>query len=110
MLAGSVNEIDIRIVDLGFATKVHDQDLLFKRCGTPGYVAPEILQGKDYDTKADVFSAGVILYLLLFGGMPFGGKDYKAIITKNIECKPRFDIPADKSISTQSILRSNGST
>ena len=109
MLAGSVNEIDVKIIDLGFATRVSDQDLLFKRCGTPGYVAPEILQGKDYDTKADVFSAGVILYLLLFESMPFGGKDYRAIISKNVECKPRFDLPTEKPISLPSFLISNES-
>ena len=47
------------LVDLGFATFEKDFRLLFTRCGTPGYVAPEVLQDRDYSCKADVFSLGV---------------------------------------------------
>lgn len=56
--------IEIGLVDLGFATLEDDYDKLFKRCGTPGYVAPEILADQPYDCKADIFSCGVILYIL----------------------------------------------
>lgn len=56
--------IEIGLVDLGFATFEEDYDKLFKRCGTPGYVAPEILADQHYDCKADIFSCGVILYIL----------------------------------------------
>jgi serine/threonine protein kinase len=47
------------LIDLGFATFEQDFRLLFSRCGTPGYVAPEVLNDKDYTCKADVFSLGV---------------------------------------------------
>lgn len=47
------------LIDLGFATFEEDFKLLFTRCGTPGYVAPEILNDKEYNCKADVFSLGV---------------------------------------------------
>lgn len=56
--------IEVGLVDLGFATLEEDYDKLFKRCGTPGYVAPEILADLPYDCKADIFSCGVILYIL----------------------------------------------
>ena len=49
---------------------------MFKRCGTPGYVAPEVLADKIYDFKIDVFSAGVIMYIILLGKGPFGGSNY----------------------------------
>lgn len=59
------------IVDFGFSTIAYkdSKHVLFKRCGTPGFVAPEILEFKEsdpnfYDEKCDVFSAGVIFYLL----------------------------------------------
>ena len=51
------------LIDLGFATFEKDFKLLFTRCGTPGYVAPEILNDKDYNCKADLFSLGVGLVL-----------------------------------------------
>lgn len=47
------------LIDLGFATFEKDFRLLFSRCGTPGYVAPEVLHDKDYTCKADIFSLGV---------------------------------------------------
>ena len=62
---GTDQNIDIGIVDLGFATFEEDYKKLFSRCGTPGYVAPEILNDKDYDAKVDVFSVGVIMYMML---------------------------------------------
>jgi tRNA A-37 threonylcarbamoyl transferase component Bud32 len=61
---GTQENIDIGIVDLGFATFEEDYRKLFVRCGTPGYVAPEVLNDKDYNCKADVFSAGIIFYMM----------------------------------------------
>jgi calcium-dependent protein kinase len=55
---------EVVIVDFGFATKVEDFKSLFTRCGTPGYVAPEVLNDFPYNCKADVFSSGIILYIL----------------------------------------------
>ena len=56
--------IEIGLVDLGFATYEEDYDKLFKRCGTPGYVAPEILADAPYNTQVDIFSCGVVFYIL----------------------------------------------
>ena len=58
------NEYEIKLADFGLAEKIDKKELLFKRCGTPGYVAPEVLEDKKYDTKVDIYSAGVILYIL----------------------------------------------
>lgn len=58
------NDHDLKIADFGLATIV---DFIIPeklRCGSPGYVAPEVLNNLGYDTKADIFSAGVILYVL----------------------------------------------
>ncbi len=51
------------MVDFGLATKYKGTQLKLK-CGSPGYVAPEMLNNEGYDTKADIFSAGIILYIL----------------------------------------------
>lgn len=55
------------------------------KCGSPGYVAPEVLNDIGYDCQADIFSAGIILYILLTGKFVFSGKTYKEILTKNKE-------------------------
>ena len=56
-------ELQIKLADFGLAAFTTDE-LLFKRCGTPGYVAPEILDDQKYNQKVDIFSAGIILYIL----------------------------------------------
>jgi serine/threonine protein kinase len=53
----------LKIVDFGLSASAKD-GLLNMRCGSPGYVAPEILNDLGYGCKADIFSAGIILYIL----------------------------------------------
>jgi calcium/calmodulin-dependent protein kinase I len=61
----------VKIADFGFAKRVYQKKSLKTQCGTPGYVAPEILEGNLYDERADNWSVGVILYILLGGYPPF---------------------------------------
>jgi calcium/calmodulin-dependent protein kinase I len=61
----------IKIADFGLAKLVSEADMMATACGTPGYVAPEILCGTPYDEKCDMWSLGVILYILLCGFPPF---------------------------------------
>ena len=55
---------ELKLADFGLADFILNEKKNFSRCGTPGYVAPEILKGKEYNSTADVFSVGVILYIL----------------------------------------------
>jgi calcium-dependent protein kinase len=60
------------------------------RCGTPGYVAPEIINIKDtkarYSPSCDIFSLGLIFHLLLFGKSLFRGKTYSEVLNENRLC------------------------
>lgn len=76
----------VNIADFGNATFVDKDGLVRGRCGTVGYVAPEILRAQKnsgYENKVDEFSAGVILYVLLCGYEPFYGETEKELIEEN---------------------------
>ena len=67
---------NIKIADFGLACKLSDaNEKLNLRCGTPGYVAPELLRDKGYSCSFDIFSAGVIFYVMLTGRPLFKGSN-----------------------------------
>ena len=71
--------MDVKIGDFGLATKL-DFDGEKKRtiCGTPNYIAPEVLEGKSgHSYEVDIWSLGVILYTLIIGKPPFETQDVK---------------------------------
>ncbi|CAB3400207.1 unnamed protein product [Caenorhabditis bovis] len=62
----------IKLIDFGFSNYQTSDQLLNTWCGSPPYAAPELLLGKSYDgMKADIWSMGVLLYILVTGGFPF---------------------------------------
>ena len=63
---------------------------LYYHINKPYYIAPEVLK-QDYNEKCDVWSCGVILYILLCGYPPFTGKNEKEIMNKVKEGKFEFD-------------------
>lgn len=73
----------VSLVDFGFMTRTSEFKLLFSRCGTPGYVAPEVLADKHYSEKADVYSLGIIFYIFLTKTNPFNHKSYSKLIQRN---------------------------
>ena len=90
---------DLVITDFGFARYIDtSNDIMIQTlCGTPMYMAPEIMKHKKYDIKSDLWSVGIILYQMLFGCTPFKAKNFIDLIGK-IENSP-IDIPEEFKIS-----------
>ena len=61
----------IKLTDFGFAKETHIKDTLQTPCYTPYYAAPEVLGPEKYDKSCDIWSLGVIMYILLCGFPPF---------------------------------------
>lgn len=84
------NSLEVAICDFGLATYADEEKYLFVRCGTPGFVAPEIINIKDMNIKSepisDVFSAGIIFHYLLLNKSVFPGTRYSDILTQNRAC------------------------
>ena len=85
VLKDKSDTFDLKLADFGLASTL-TSDFAFTRCGTPGYVAPEILDDLKYDEKVDIFGAGVILYILLTGTSPFMAHSLDEILEKNRYC------------------------
>ena len=58
----SRNKTTLKLIDFGLATDHLKRDII-KKCGTAGYTAPEILLNEQYDFKADLYSAGIVMYI-----------------------------------------------
>lgn len=103
LLASTDNET-IKIADFGFAKELgitHD-GLLHTACGTPGYVAPEILRQKPYAASVDIWSLGVIFYILLCGYPPFHSDKGQHDLFKKIKAaRYQFDSPDWDDISDE---------
>ncbi|KAG0458785.1 hypothetical protein HPP92_021913 [Vanilla planifolia] len=96
----------LKVSDFGlsaFAHQIRDDGLLHTACGTPNYVAPEVLNDKGYDGAAsDIWSCGVILFVLMAGYLPFDEQSlmdlYKKISKADFSCPSWFSSGAKKLI------------
>jgi len=83
----------VKIADFGFAKSFAGEEgqILMTSCGSPGYVAPEILTAESYDKSVDMWSVGVIIYILLSGYPPFYADSAPALFKKIMDVKYDFD-------------------
>ena len=62
-----------------------------EQCGTPAYIAPEVFENKGYEGYAsDVWSAGVVLYAMLYGAVPFKASNMNELHKQVVKCKPTY--------------------
>ncbi|KAH6774859.1 CBL-interacting protein kinase 3 [Perilla frutescens var. hirtella] len=98
---------NLKVSDFGLSAlsqQVRDDGLLHTACGTPNYVAPEVLNDRGYDgAPADLWSCGVILFVLLAGYLPFDDSNvmnlYKKISSAEFTCPPWLSFGAMKLIA-----------
>jgi serine/threonine protein kinase len=86
---GLVTHENVILADFGLATFYNVKKFMYYKCGTPGFIAPEILncnEHEKYGLPCDVFSLGVIFHYLLFGESLFNGKSFDEVIFLNKNC------------------------
>jgi serine/threonine protein kinase len=80
----------LKIADFGFATHLGEAAMAETMCGSPLYMAPEVLDGKRYDSKADLWSAGAILYEMLQAKPPFYGASPRELLRNILATRFRW--------------------
>ena len=65
------NKVTLKLADFGLAVEIQPGEKLYMVCGTPIYVAPEMIAETGYDFKVDIWATGIITYILLCGFPPF---------------------------------------
>ncbi|XP_070695793.1 calcium/calmodulin-dependent protein kinase IGb [Pempheris klunzingeri] len=88
----------VMISDFGLS-KMIENDIMSTACGTPGYVAPEVLAQKPYSKAVDCWSIGVITYILLCGYPPFYEESETRLFSKIMKAQYEFDSPFWDAIS-----------
>jgi calcium/calmodulin-dependent protein kinase I len=76
-------EYDMRIADLGLAKKITDSEALSIACGTPGFIAPEVLEGSTFNFRAECYAIGAIMYNLITGESLFEANSIQELIDIN---------------------------
>ena len=86
------NYTKVKVIDFGFSEKTFNKNVLLKMfCGTPSYMAPEIIMKKKYIGQyVDIWSLGVLLYRILCGKFPFQGTNENELYQNIMKCKIEF--------------------
>ena len=88
----------LKIIDFGLSNYSSDNQYLNTPCGSPSYASPEMIKGKKYNGfLADIWSCGVILYVMLCGYLPFEGFSNNDLFKKIMKCKVNYPNTIDKS-------------
>jgi len=95
---------NVKIADFGFSNFWSPNDRLDTWCGSPPYAAPEVFLGQKYiGPEVDIWSLGVVLYVLVCGALPFDGGNLQ--ILRDRVLSGRFRIPYFLSVECESLIR-----
>lgn len=95
----------VKLVDLGFAKKLNYGEKTWTFCGTPEYVAPEIIMNNGHDESADYWALGILIFELMKGRPPFSGKDHMAIYKQVIKGIGEIEMPSKASCTAKELIR-----
>lgn len=77
------DDLNVKIADFGLSSDISDGNFLTTSCGSPNYASPEVISGAIYaGPEIDVWSAGVMLYVMLCGNLPFEDDDVTFLFRK----------------------------
>ena len=94
----------IKLIDFGLSNYAEKGEFLQSSCGSPCYASPEMLSGKPYSgLETDIWSAGIVLYSMLVGGLPFDDVELKSLYKQIKEGK--FYIPSTLSLEAIDLLK-----
>ena len=101
------DNLNVKLTDFGFAKMIGLNERLYELCGTPGYLAPELLRASMYEKvdgygkEVDIWATGVIMYTLLVGFPPFWHRKQLVMLRNIMEgnyefCSPEWDDITDQ--------------
>ena len=94
---------EIKICDFGISKRINKDELLKDCCGTPAYIAPEVLEADPYDGyMADMWSVGIVLYTMLYGKFPFRAKEENELKEKILD--GNFELDESISLEARSLI------
>uniref|UniRef100_H2YVX4 cGMP-dependent protein kinase n=1 Tax=Ciona savignyi TaxID=51511 RepID=H2YVX4_CIOSA len=94
-----------KLVDFGFAKRIGFSRKTWTFCGTPEYVAPEIILNKGHDLSADYWSLGILMFELMTGSPPFSGSDPMKTYNQILKGIDMIEFPKKISKNAQSLIR-----
>ncbi|XP_062303529.1 serine/threonine-protein kinase SIK1-like isoform X2 [Osmerus eperlanus] len=98
------SNLDVKLADFGFGNFFSEGEALSTWCGSPPYAAPEVFEGREYEGPSlDIWSLGVVLYVLVCGALPFDAPSLHMLRQKVTE--GRFRIPFFMSQDCESLVR-----
>ena len=99
MFSDATPNAKIMIGDFGLSKIFDEEEVMKTACGTPGYVAPEVLRRQGYSSAVDLWSIGVITYILLVGYPPFYEENNVELFQVIMRGEYEFDSPYWDNIS-----------
>jgi len=92
LLVQGDDDTQVMISDFGLSRIIGDNSMMSTACGTPYYVAPEVIKAEAYSKEVDMWSIGVITYFILCGYPPFMGESLQQIFESIQNCE--YDFPS----------------